>query len=370
MKDMRIISQIARFFVGIVFIFSGLIKLNDPVGTQIKMEEYFEVFATDFSFLHDFFLALVPYALPIAVLMCVAEVVLGVALLILYRMRQTTWVLLALVIFFTFLTFYSAYFNKVTDCGCFGDAIKLKPWQSFGKDIVLLLFILLILSQSASFKSPLSNKTGSAIVALSLILSLGIAIYAIWHLPIIDMLPYRIGANIPDQMKPSAAGRYKYIMEKEGKEYEFDKYPDTTYKFKNMIVLNPDEIKPKITDYGIWNNDGDYTQQTFEGSKLLIIVADVHKANLSSMEQIRTLAKSTEKAGVQTIMLTSSNESDTENFRHETQLAIPYYFADATVLKTIIRTNPGLLLMSNGTVKGKWSFHDVPSRDEINQLLK
>src|SRR4028118_2343123 len=109
---MHVISQLARYLVGIVFIFSGLIKLNDPVGTQIKLEEYFEVFANDFSALHGFFHFLIPYALPIAVFVCAAEVILGVALLVLYRMRQTTWMLLALVIFFTFLTFYSAYYNK------------------------------------------------------------------------------------------------------------------------------------------------------------------------------------------------------------------------------------------------------------------
>ena len=135
----KILDQFARFFVGGLFIFSGLIKLNDPVGTEIKLEEYFEVFAEDFG---SFFLWFKPYALEIGMILIVLEVVLGVAVLINYRMNLTTKVLLALMVFFTFLTFYSAYFNKVTDCGCFGDAIKLTPWESFWKDMILMVFVL------------------------------------------------------------------------------------------------------------------------------------------------------------------------------------------------------------------------------------
>ena len=129
---MNLVATIVRFLVGGLFIFSGLIKINDPVGTAIKMEEYFEVFSTDFG---SFFHAFVPYALPIAIFLCVLEVVLGLAIILNYRTNISIIVLLLLLAFFTFLTFYSAYFNKVTDCGCFGDAIKLTPWQSFYKDI-------------------------------------------------------------------------------------------------------------------------------------------------------------------------------------------------------------------------------------------
>ena len=135
----KVIDQFSRFFVGGLFIFSGLIKLNDPVGTQIKLEEYFEVFSSDFgSFFHYF----IPYALEIGMLLIILEIVLGVAVLIYYRMNVTATILLVLIIFFTFLTGYSHFLNKVTDCGCFGDAIKLTPKQSFIKDIILLVFVL------------------------------------------------------------------------------------------------------------------------------------------------------------------------------------------------------------------------------------
>jgi uncharacterized membrane protein YphA (DoxX/SURF4 family) len=367
---MNLLSQIARVLVGSIFIFSGLIKLNDPVGTQIKLEEYFEVFATDFSALHGFFHFLIPYALPIAVFLCAAEVVLGVALLLAYRIRQTTWILLALVTFFTFLTFYSAYYNKVTDCGCFGEAIKLQPWQSFTKDVVLMVLILFLLFRRSDLRPLLPKRIGGWAVGLATVLSAGLGIYAIRHLPPVDMLPYRIGGSIPSQMKPSDTMRYLYKMEKNGQLFEFEKYPsDTTYVYKEMILLNP-EAKPKITDYAVWNSEGDFTQQTFEGNRLIVVLYDVRKANLKSMEQVSALTNALEGSSVQPMALTASDETTFEAFRHEAQLGIPYYFADATVLKTIIRSNPGLVLLSNGTVKGKWHFNDVPSVEEVRNRLK
>ena len=132
---MRFIYSILRYLVGSIFIFSGLIKINDPVGTQIKLEEYFGVFSSDFTSLFEL---LVPFALLISIVLCTLEIIIGIALLMNYKMKITRVILLSLILFFTFLTFYSAYFNKVTDCGCFGDAIKLTPWESFTKDIILL----------------------------------------------------------------------------------------------------------------------------------------------------------------------------------------------------------------------------------------
>ena len=138
---MKVLYTISRYFVGGLFIFSGLIKINDPVGTQIKLEEYFEVFSVDFTPLFEY---LVPFTLILSVILCTLEIVIGLALLMNYKIKITSVVLLSLILFFTFLTFYSAYFNKVTDCGCFGDAIKLSPWESFTKDIMLLFFSLII----------------------------------------------------------------------------------------------------------------------------------------------------------------------------------------------------------------------------------
>lgn len=362
---MKRIAQVAKIIVGILFIFSGLIKLNDPVGTEIKLEEYFEVFATDVPALHDFFMLLVPYALAFAVILCVAEVVLGVALLVNYKPKTTSWLLLLVIVFFTFLTFYSAYFNRVTDCGCFGDAIKLEPWTSFGKDIFLLILILFILYMRKEFR-PM--PTGM-IVAVATVASLGIAFYAIRHLPILDLLPYRVGANIPEQMKPSEEMRYKYVFEKDGNTQEFEAFPtDTTLKFKEMVLLN-ENAKPKITDYRAWTDEGDYTQATFEGNKLFIIIKNLTDLNTAAFPEIRKLVSDLKGKNVESIILTSASSAEIDAFKKSQQLTIPYYFVDATVLKTISRSNPGTWLLSNGTVKGKWHYNDTPTAKTVLQQL-
>jgi uncharacterized membrane protein YphA (DoxX/SURF4 family) len=352
--------------VGGIFIFSGLIKINDPVGTQIKLTEYFEVFAQDVPSMAGFFHGLIPYTLVLSVFFCAAEVVLGVALLVSYRMKTTSWVLLALIVFFTFLTFYSAYFNKVTDCGCFGDAIKLKPWTSFGKDVALLVLILLILGQRKTFRAA---RTGFW-VGLSAVLSVGIGVYAIQHLPPLDLLPYAEGKSIPAQMQPSEPLRYKYVLEKGGELHEFERYPtDTTYHFKEMVLLN-ESAKPKITDYRVWNDAGDFTQQTFEGNKLMLVVKDVNNLSLGDMPAIRKLMKGVDGKNITPLILTSVSDDEINNFRHEYQLAMPVYKADATVLKTIVRSNPGLWLVSDGVVRGKWHHADTPTPEDVLAKIK
>ena len=151
---MKTLERVLSIFVGVLFIFSGLIKANDPVGMAIKLKEYFHVFSDDFG---SFFEVFIPIALPLAVIICTLEVLLGVALLLAYRKKETVKALLAMVVFFSFLTFYSAYFDKVTDCGCFGDAIPLTPWQSFFKDMILMVCILFLLFQKKYLQD--ANRT-------------------------------------------------------------------------------------------------------------------------------------------------------------------------------------------------------------------
>lgn len=363
---MKFINQFCRFAVGVLFIVSGLIKLNDPIGTAIKMEEYFEVFASDF---HPTFHLLEHVSLLVAVLMVVAEVVLGVAVLIYYRMRLTTWLLLVLILFFTFLTFYSAYFNKVTDCGCFGDALKLTPWTSFGKDLVLLVMIGWLFVQRGHLHSCYKSLTGNIVIGLTFLFSLYMAYFTIHHLSLIDFRAYKPGANIPKLMKPSAPIQYKYTLVKNGKEETFTSYPtDTTYKYKSMEIINKDAL-PKITDYAIWNDDGDVTQESLAGAKLMVFVLKTEKANTTKLTQINALAKELEAKGIAVWLITASDYATIATFRNEHQLAFPFYFADATVIKTIIRSNPGIVLLNDGVVKAKWHYNDTPTSDQIVALL-
>ena len=373
---MRILYTLSRYFVGILFIFSGVIKINDPVGTQIKLQEYFEVFSSDFSSIFELF---VPFALFISVFLCTLEIIIGLALIMNYHMNLISKLTLSLILFFTFLTFYSAYYNKVTDCGCFGDAIKLTPWESFYKDIILLFFSLIIYY----LQSKLKNQVGffylkimddknikNGIIIFITTICLIVSYTAINFLPFIDFRTYKIGNNIPQMMLPSEELKYSYIMEKDGRDYEFENYPlDNTFKFKEIKLLNP-EAEPKITDYSLWNNDGDFTNESFKGNKLFIIFHDVNKIGISKnkVSEFINKVKILENGinfWVETIIITSSDEKSIKNFKEKFDLNFKTVYGDATVLKTIIRSNPGFFLMRNGTVRGKWHFNSLPEPSEI-----
>jgi uncharacterized membrane protein YphA (DoxX/SURF4 family) len=369
----RFFDPVARFIVGGLFIFSGLIKLNDPVGTQIKMEEYFEVFAEDFG---NFFLLFKGYAMEIGMIMIILEIVLGVAVLIYYKMTITTTLLLILLTFFTFLTFYSAQFDKVTDCGCFGDAIKLTPWQSFSKDVLLMIWVLHLFWYRKSYTPMLRTREGHAVVLATTVLSTWAGIYAVRHLPFIDFRAYRIGNHIPTQMKPAKQPRFEYIFERKdnGEEEKSEKYlTDTTlYKYKSIEQINKSDpdTKAKITDYAVFTAEGDdVTQMTFEGPKLLFILSNVEKTSTDNIDSIRKLVKDLD-GKLEMMIITASGASAIDAFRHEHQLGIPFYFADATVLKTIVRANPGITLWVDGTVKGMWHHNDTPDAEEVLALTK
>jgi len=367
-KQMKIIKDFARYAVGALFIFSGIIKVNDPVGTQIKLTEYFEVFASDIT---PFFEWFVPAALFLSVFLSVLEVVLGVALIIGYRMKITAWILLAMIVFFTFLTFYSAYFNKVTDCGCFGDAIKLTPWESFYKDIILLVLTGFIFWQKNNytpiFKDRFKGYFGEIKVIGVTVFMTAIAIYAINHLPFIDFRTYKVGNYLPALMQDSEPLKYIYTMEKDGETFEFETYPsEGGYTYVDARLINP-EAAAKITDLNVWEGDNDYTEELLTGNKLIIIVHQVEKASAKKMDRIRNLTF--QNPNFETRILTSSGYETFEVFRHKYQLGAPYYFADATVLKTMVRSNPGILLLSDGKILAKWHYNDTPLTDDVVEIL-
>lgn len=373
---MKILYTLSRYFVGSLFIFSGAIKINDPVGTQIKLEEYFQVFSSDFTSLFEL---LIPFALFISVFLCCLEIILGIALLMNYKMKLISRITLGLIVFFTFLTFYSAYFNKVTDCGCFGDAIKLTPWESFYKDIILLSFSLIIYFVRPKLKDQTGlfyikmfddNNFRNGLLIFITLFCLIISYSAINFLPFIDFRAYKVGNYIPDLMEPSEDLKYSYVMEKNGITYDFDSYPnDDSYTFKELKLLNP-EAEPKITDYNIWNEDKDMTKESFLGNKLFIIIHDIDKIGLSGKNEIEFINKlkvliSNISFWVEPIFLTSSNPNSFKNFITKNNISIDVTYGDATVLKTMIRSNPGFFLMRNGTVKGKWHFNKFPEAQDI-----
>jgi uncharacterized membrane protein YphA (DoxX/SURF4 family) len=364
---MKLFSQIARIIVGVIFIFSGFVKVVDPVGTGIKLEEYFEVFSQDLPALQGFFMFFAHNSLALSLIFCALEVILGVATLLSYRMKITSWLLLGIIVFFTFLTFYSAYFNKVTDCGCFGDFLKLKPWTSFEKDIFLTVLILVIFA----FRNKYAESNQNLVMAIVTFISFGIGIYAIRYLPPIDFLPYAIGKSIPEQMKPTGVKpimEFTFLNKKTNQEIVAKEFlMDTlTYKYVSMVTLNEDKLKPKITDYSISDPEGNnYTDSTFMGNKLLVILKDVKDIDSEEVKQLKSLISESEKDGITPMILTSVIQTDYQNFSKTNGISTPYFSADATVLKTMARTNPCVILLQNGVVKGKWGNHSIPQKVKL-----
>ncbi len=365
---MRPYSRIATFLLVFIFLFSGLIKLNDPIGTQLKLEEYFDVFSQDFPAMEGFWKFWIPFALPLSILLSSMEIVLGIALWANYRTKQVLWTFLALLGFFGFLTFYSAYFNKVTDCGCFGETIKLTPWTSFFKDVFLFVLALSLLFTD---KVKTFNKNLSPIV-LSALISVSLGLYCYFYLPIHDGLPYAEGDNIPQNMKSREALRFSYVYKINGKEETLTEMPaDTQAVFVSMQALNEKEARPLITDYRIWveNDTTDYTAESFKGKKLMVIMPNVHHAHVEALKEIGVLAKEASKKGIEVWLLSASSDEEVNAIRHEYQLNFPAMSVDTKVLKTIIRSSPGLWLLNQGTVRGKWSAYHLPSIEDIDQRL-
>ena len=363
---MKIYRNIATFLLVGIFLFSGLIKLNDPIGTELKLEEYFEVFSLDFPWMAGFWKLLIPQALLFSIGLSSAEIVLAIALALNYKTKATLYSFVAILIFFSFLTFYSAFFNKVTDCGCFGETIKLTPWTSFGKDIFLLI---LTLSLFLTDKIKQSQQTGKWVLA-SAILSIGLGTYCYFYLPIQDGLPYAVGENIPANMKNREELKFTYLYKINGKTVELTEMPtDPKAEFVSMQAINEKEARPLITDYRLWV-DGDttnYTQKLFTGNHVLVIVPNVHHTHEKAYSQIAKLAKDLK---IPIWLVSASSDEDVNALRHEYQLAFPALSADSKVLKTIIRSSPGLWLISQGTVKGKWSAYRLPNSNDIQQRLK
>jgi len=363
---MKILVSIARIFVGALFILSGLIKLNDPVGFSFKLDEYFSSAVLDLPFL-------APYALMIAVVLVIFEVLLGVFLLIGYKPKFTVWSLFAMILFFTFLTWYSAYYNKVTDCGCFGDAIKLTPWESFTKDVVLLVLIIVLLF-NLKFIKPLFGRLGLTVVALlSFIACLWFGFHVLMHLPSMDFRPYKIGNNITEQMTipddaPQAIMDYHWKFNVNGKEEIITtrgSYPDVDGDF---ISVETEEIQAgyeaPIHDFSIERDGQDFTEAILAEDKvLMIIMYNLVSSESDGMQTLKAASESATKKGYKVVGITASNINMQEEMAEAYGLNFDFYFCDETALKTIIRSNPGILKLNKGTIIQKLHWNDI---DDLN----
>jgi uncharacterized membrane protein YphA (DoxX/SURF4 family) len=359
---MKHLVGFSRVFVGILFIISGFIKLNDPVGFSFKLEEYFSQGVLDLPFL-------MPYALAISIFVVIFEVVLGVFLLIGFLRSFTLWSLLLMILFFTFLTFYSAYFNKVTDCGCFGDAIKLTPWESFTKDVILLALILILYFGRKHIKAVFSQGIRQIIALASVVICIIYGNFVLNHLPVIDFRAYKIGENIEDGMQfpddaPKALFEYAWKFNNNGEEIVYitnGDYPDVDGDF---IGVETKEIQkgyePPIHDFTIEQQGEDFTASLMQEDNLLLVVAyDLAKSEYEAFEKVKEVTDKAIKQGYKVVGMSASNQDWTRRIIEEYQLGFEFYFTDETTLKTIVRSNPGILTLEKGTITQKVHYNDI-----------
>ena len=316
--NFKLITNISRILVAITFIFSGFVKLVDPIGTAIKFEEYFSEDVLNLTFL-------IPYVLPFSILLILIELLLGVMLLVGFKPKLTVWGTALLMLVFLYLTWYSAYYDKVSDCGCFGDAVTLSPWATFYKNVFFGV-LTLILVFNLKFIKPWFGKTATNwIPFITLVGGLFISYYVLQHLPIIDFRPFAIGKSIPEGME--------YV---DGQDF------------------------PLIHDFILENDTEDLTETILKADKVLLVVTDnLYKANLEVFKDIKPIADQAIEKGYLVYTLSASSMDDFMLLKDEYQLPFDMLYCDETTLKTIIRANPGILTLEKGVVTGKWNWTDI-----------
>jgi hypothetical protein len=360
---MNIIRLICRIITGLVFMFSGFVKAIDPLGSVYKFHDYFQAFHLDF---------LQVLSLPLALLMCTAEFITGFSVLTGLRYKTGLTGILILILFFTPLTLILAITNPVSDCGCFGDAIHISNWQTFGKNIILLVIIIILFTGRRNVAGILKAATEWTITGVVALIFIIFSISNLWYLPVIDFLPYSIGTNISAKMKVpenAQADQYSttFIYEKNGRSEEFNinNYPsnDSTWKFvRQKSVLIKKGYEPPIHDFSITSPDsGDITRQILnnKGYTLLMISKKLNQAGQKLLRRGFELGMYCMSEGMSFYILTASGSDELKNLDGK----LPFCMTDETVLKTMIRSNPGYILLRDGTITGKWSWTNVPGKE-------
>lgn len=371
---------ICRLLLGATFVFSGFTKVVDPMGFAYKLQDYFAAFSM--SWLNVFAIAL-------AVIISALELFIGLLLLLDELRPFAVWGAAGFMLFFTPLTLYLAIANPVSDCGCFGDALILSNWETFGKNVLLLAASLLLLFGNWRKKLWLFSYRRWRQIALWVclaILSLTPGIYALVHLPLLDFRPYHIGANLPDAMRiPEDAEMPVYettfIYEKNGEEKEFTEtdYPwdDTTWHFVSSdSKLIAEGYTPPIKDFQIYDQDGNNATDVFlntYGYAIMAVAPFIDGVSENEIKRLNALYEVAGQESMRMIMLTSSPHELQDEYLQK-GLHVPIYTGDERVLKTVIRAEPGIVVLLNGTVIAKWAIRDLPNdaffeRDLLAEVL-
>ncbi|MEG2277927.1 MAG: DoxX family protein [Odoribacter sp.] len=369
---MKFLINVCRILVGLLFIYSGFVKGVDPLGSDYKFTDYFNAFGMNWMGFA---------ALSLSFLQSLIEFLVGICLLLNVKTKWAAWGALIFMAFFTPLTLILAIKNPVTDCGCFGDALVLTNWETFGKNLILLALTLVVFYKRLKFKSPFNFLEQTIILLLAIIAIFSIEIYSYRHLPIIDFRPYAIGKNIAEGMTIPAGAphdeyeitlKYKNKNTGEIKEFTEQNYPwqDTlTWEYASSSEkLIKEGFKAPIHDFVIEHPDmGDITQDILQdnGYTFLVIAYNINKTNPTHQEKLNRLAAYAKDKGYRFYCLSASVTEDTRKYAEAHQVNYDFCSTDEIQLKTIIRSNPGLVLLRQGTVLNKWGHRDLPEVDEM-----
>lgn len=364
-KAGSIFLELCRVLLGSVFVFSGFVKAIDPLGSTYKFEDYFHAFGGVFE-------SFASISFPLAILLSTLELVIGLNLILKIHVRITNYTALLFMLVMTPLTLYIALKkNLVTDCGCFGDALVISNWATFYKNLVLVAMVILLLVFQNRTRSYFSKKAQYFALGLFALIGVGISVYCYRHLPLIDFRPYKVGVNIPNAMAvPENAQSDEYettfIYEKNGlqKEFTLENYPkgDSTWKFVDQkSILLTEGFKAPIHDFSIVDAQyNDITESVIydSGNTYLLVMYDLAKTSDEGAKKAEKIYQESLLNGTKFYALTGSSDDDIQRFKEKTGVTYPFCKTDPITLKTIIRANPGLVLIKNGTITGKWNWRD------------
>ena len=361
---LHIIGSISRTLLGLTFIFSGFVKAIDPLGTTYKIEDYLGAFG---GFMEVF----TPLAEPFAWGLICFEFVLGIVLLLNIKTGVSSWLALTMMLVMTPLTLWIALNNPVSDCGCFGDALVLTNWQTFWKNIVLLILVAILLCTKRHIPQTLVWQAELCLTLIALLFVLSLMTYTRLHLPLVDFRPYKTGNNIPELMEipegaPTDVYDIRLIYEKDGVQQEFtlQDYPknDSSWVFIDQrSTLISKGYEPPVHDFTITNEDfEDMTYDVLEDERpvTLAILYKVEKTNIKQACRLQAMAEKAEWNGEPFYLLTGSGEEEIAAFRELTGYTYPIYSCDPVTLKTIVRANPGIVVLERGIVTDKYNLRN------------
>lgn len=368
-------ETVCRLLLAVTFILSGFVKAVDPMGTQYKIDEYLEAWGMA-GVMPGF------VTLTASVLLSSVEFSLGVALLFAIRRRRTSVLVLAIMAVMTPLTLWLALADPISDCGCFGDAVKLTNWQTLWKNIVLLGAAIVVWRRPMAIRRLVSRSNQWIVMNFTVAFIVCVSAWSLYDLPQFDFRPYHVGADIKKGMEipegaPQPQFETTFIMEKNGERREFalDDYPDSTWTFvDSRTVQTAAGYVPPIHDFSITSiSDGkDITDSVLshKGYTFLLVSPHLEQADDSRLDLINQVYEYADEYGYPFYCLTASSNTFIKRWRDMTGAEYEFCATDETTLKTIIRSNPGLVLLKDGTVVRKWSHNRVPEEEELEIPLE